>query len=337
MSEKSTLKERLEYRKNVCLFDNTLMARVFDDDTECAQLLVNIILDRDDIIVKEVHTEYPIQNLLGRSVRIDIAALGSDGTRYSIEVQRRKSGAGPKRARYISSIVDANAEPSGDETDKDLPGLPVNYVIFITERDVFGFNLPIYHIDRMITETQTVFEDQSHIIYVNGDVRDDTALGKLMHDFFCTQTADMYYETLSKRAEIWKRITEKEENGVDDNDTLLQKILEKERAISKSEGRAEGKAEGRAEGKAEGRAEGKAEGRAEGKAEGKAEGRAEGIAEGKAEGKAEGMAEGIEKGKYEVARQIMKIRNFSIDEAMDYLMYTPTERERCLGYWRAAQ
>ena len=38
-----------------------------------------------------------------------------------------------------------------------------------------------------------IFNDQAHIIYVNSQIKDETALGKLMHDFFCTDSSKMYY------------------------------------------------------------------------------------------------------------------------------------------------
>ena len=44
----------------------------------------------------------------------------------------------------------------------------------------------ICHVERMIIETGEPFDDEEHIIFVNSEIQDDTALGKLMHDFFCT-------------------------------------------------------------------------------------------------------------------------------------------------------
>ena len=40
--------------------------------------------------------------------------------------------------------------------------------------------------------------------YVNGEVRDATPLGRLMHDFFCQDAEDMHYEELKKRASFFK-------------------------------------------------------------------------------------------------------------------------------------
>ena len=41
-------------------------------------------------------------------------------------------------------------------------------------------------------------------VYVNGEVRDATPLGRLMHDFFCQDAEDMHYEELKKRASFFK-------------------------------------------------------------------------------------------------------------------------------------
>ena len=83
-------------------------------------------------------------------------------------------------------------------------------MIFITENDVLERGLPIYHIDRVIKETGEVFQDESHIIYVNSQMRNETALGKLMHDFSCTSAKDMYYEVLAERVHYFKE----DEKGV---------------------------------------------------------------------------------------------------------------------------
>ena len=84
------------------------------------------------------------------------------------------------------------------------------YVIFITENDALKRKLPIYHIDRVIRETGEVFEDESHIIYVNSKIQDNTALGKLMHDFSCKKAENMHYKVLADRVHYFKE----DEEGV---------------------------------------------------------------------------------------------------------------------------
>ena len=77
-------------------------------------------------------------------------------------------------------------------------------MIFITENDVLKKGLPIYHIERMITETGEPLGDEEHIIYVNSQIRDDTSLGRLMHDFACIEAGDMYYPVLADRVRYFK-------------------------------------------------------------------------------------------------------------------------------------
>ena len=81
-------------------------------------------------------------------------------------------------------------------------------MIFITAGDPFGEHLPIYHIDRIIEETGNPFQDQSHIIYVNSDIRGDTALGRLMHDFHCQRADEMYSQILAERVRELKETQE---------------------------------------------------------------------------------------------------------------------------------
>ena len=38
------------------------------------------------------------------------------------------------------------------------------------------------------------FEDGTLILYVNGEYRGDSDLGKLMHDINCTDAEDMYFD-----------------------------------------------------------------------------------------------------------------------------------------------
>ena len=55
-----------------------------------------------------------------------------------------------------------------------------------------------------------MFDDSSYIIYVNGKYRGNDEIGKLMHDFSCTNPDDMNYEALAKKARYYKR----DEKGV---------------------------------------------------------------------------------------------------------------------------
>lgn len=194
--------EDLERIRGFRLMDDDFMSQVFEDKS-CAALLLRIILNRDDLTVQEVHGQHDLKNLQGRSVRLDILALDSANRAYNVEIQRSDRGAGAKRARYNSSLLDANLTHSGDS----YSDLNETYIVFITERDILKRGLPIYHIDRVVRETGDIFEDEAHIIYVNSQIKDETALGKLMHDFFCTDATEMYYSTLADRVRYFKEDT----------------------------------------------------------------------------------------------------------------------------------
>jgi len=189
----------LEYLANFTIMDDDFMKKVLDNK-RCTQTVLRVILSKPDLAVTQVRTEYVVHNLYGRSVRLDVSATDSDGAEYDIEIQRSDKGAGAKRARYNSSLIDADALKKGADHDK----LPESFVIFIAESDVLGRDEPIYHIDRIIRETGEEFKDGAHIIYVNGENNDDTALGRLMHDFKCRNAGDMYYNDLADMVRYFK-------------------------------------------------------------------------------------------------------------------------------------
>lgn len=194
--------EDLERIRNFRLMDDDFMSKVFEDK-DCAEFLLKIILERDDLTVQEVHGQHDLKNLQGRSVRLDILAVDHANRTYNVEVQRSDHGAGAKRARYNSSLLDANLTEKGDKYDT----LNETFVIFITENDVLQGGLPIYHINRMIEEMAKPFGDEAHIIYVNAQIKDETALGKLMHDFSCTDPNQMNYPVLAQRVRYFKEDT----------------------------------------------------------------------------------------------------------------------------------
>ena len=188
------------------LVSHRFMSKCFEDNIECTELVISIVLNRDDLKIEKVHTQHRIKNLQGRSVILDIYATDKNGKKYNIEIQRSDKGAHAKRARYNSSLIDANITEPGEEYEN----LAETYVIFITEKDVLGRNLPIYHIERTIQETGTVFHDGEHIVYVNGEYRGDSPIGILMQDFACTDPEQMHYKQLAERARYFKE----DEKGV---------------------------------------------------------------------------------------------------------------------------
>lgn len=199
-------RDNLERIENFRLLDDDFMTACFQDNIEGAELLVQIIMNNKELRVTDVQTQYTIKNIHGRSARLDVYATDDDGKKYNFEIQRADKGAGAKRARLNSALIDGREIPAGLDPEE----LPETYVIFITERDILKKGLPLYHIDRRVRETGELFPDEAHIIYVNSEVKDNTELGRLMWDFACKNPDDMHYEALAERVRYFK----KDEKGV---------------------------------------------------------------------------------------------------------------------------
>ena len=119
-----------------------------------------------------------------------------------IEIQRSDRGSEVKRARFHSSMIDRTLLRKGE----DFEDLVDTYVIFITENDKFGMGIPLYHIERKITEMDNaLFGDGAHIIYVNGEYRNlEHPVGSLMHDFNCKDAKDMVNPILAEEVRYLK-------------------------------------------------------------------------------------------------------------------------------------
>ncbi|MBF0578949.1 hypothetical protein IM774_03905 [Erysipelotrichaceae bacterium RD49] len=76
--------------------------------------------------------------------------------------------------------------------------MPDPYVIFLIVTDIFGAGKAIYPIERINVATGEPFNDGEHILYVNREYRDDSDIGKLLHDFFCFDAADMYFDLMAE-------------------------------------------------------------------------------------------------------------------------------------------
>lgn len=117
-----------------------------------------------------------------------------------IEVQGNSEGTHVKRARFHSSMVDSRMLRAGQKFRE----LKDSYVIFIYKHDKFQRGLPIYHIDRYVSETREPFDDGAHIVYVNGNYKGEDEIGKLMQDFHQADPDNMYYKELAEGVRHYK-------------------------------------------------------------------------------------------------------------------------------------
>lgn len=83
------------------------------------------------------------------------------------------------------------------------------------------------HIEYAKIQTDDVFDDGSHIIYVNSSITDvSTPLGQLMHDFRCANPDEMYYDVLAERTGRFKKTEEGESTMNAALDALIQDVSE---------------------------------------------------------------------------------------------------------------
>ena len=197
-----TAQREQELIEELSLMDDIFMNVCFgaEGGKGCAELLIRIVLERDDLWIKELRTQHSLMNLQGRGVIFDIYAEDAEGRSYDIEIQKDERGALSRRARYHASLMDANVSERGAE-HRELREI---YVIFITEEDIYKRGYPLYHVERKIEETGESFGDGAHIIYVNGEYRGEDAIGRLMHDLSCADPEEMNYEILSEQTRRFK-------------------------------------------------------------------------------------------------------------------------------------
>ena len=214
-----TKKQEKSVLDGLTLMDDVFFTMCFDGSAECASVMLSVLLCRDDLTVTEATTQKWIEGAERHSVKkLDIYARDREGNIYDIEIQRASKGAGSRRARYYSAMIDSDALRKGTEYNE----LPESYVIFITERDAIGKGRAMYRIDRRIDGTFEDFGDGAHILYVSADLAErNTDLGKLMHDLRCPDPERMHHRALRERARYLKR----SEEGIGEMAGEFERIL----------------------------------------------------------------------------------------------------------------
>jgi predicted thioesterase len=305
MAETSGKSELDELIDSLTLFDDDLMTLVFDGNIEATELLLSIILAQEVKVISvraQVELRSPYKK--GRKIRVDILAQDVDGKRFNVEVQAEDAGADCRRARYHSSMVDVNML----KKSKKYKELRDSYVIFITKNDYFKRELPLYRVERAVCETGERFGDGSHIIYVNGSYRGDDAIGRLVHDFRCSNADDMYYSQLADGVRYYKESGGKEKMCEKVERYAEKKAEERARTVKEY---AEKKAEERARALAETLAEKKAAERVR---------QAEATAEKKA-------TEKVKEERAVMVKNLMKNMNLTLNQAFDVLDVSETDRK----------
>ena len=225
--------DALEKKKiiaSLTLMDDLFMEVVLEEQA-CTEYILQTILDKSSLKLKEQRLQKRLPNLHGRALVLDCLCIDEKGLLYNIEVQNSSAGAIPKRARYHAALMDTHTLKKGEKFSK----LPESYVIFITDKDVLGEGEQLYQIERVIRKSGNLFKDGSHILYFNTARQDDNALGKLARDFKEAKPKEIQSKVLSHRVASLK------EGKLDrEGEKKMNVLLEKYRKKAVEEGMEKG-------------------------------------------------------------------------------------------------
>ena len=216
--------DALEKKKiiaSLTLMDDLFMQVVLEEQA-CTEYILQTILDKSSLKLKEQRLQKSLPNLHGRALVLDCLCTDDKGLLYNIEVQNSSAGAIPKRARYHAALMDTHTLKKGEKFSK----LPESYVIFITDKDVLGEGEQLYQIERVIRKSGNLFKDGSHILYFNTARQDDNALGKLARDFKEANPKEIQSKVLSHRVASLKE-GKLDREGEKKMNVLLEKYRKK--------------------------------------------------------------------------------------------------------------
>jgi hypothetical protein len=227
MSNKAKIREEAKRLNPI----DDLMFRKMAEDKEFCQEILRVILEDEKLVVLESVPQWVGTNLQGRSVILDAKCVKGDGVQVDIEVQKSDDDDHQRRVRYNGATLTTNVADPGIKFEK----VPDVCVVFISKFDIFEGNLPLYHIDRVVRETQKVVTNGFEEVYVNTEVKDGSEVSELMEVF----VDDNVYNDKFPKTSDGKRRYKETEGGLNAMCDIMEKIAKEERM----EGIAEGKLE----------------------------------------------------------------------------------------------
>ena len=227
--------DALEKKKiiaSLTLMDDLFMQVVLEEQA-CTEYILQTILGKSSLKLKEQRLQKRLPNLHGRALVLDCLCTDEKGLLYNIEVQNSSAGAIPKRARYHAALMDTHTLKKGEQ---------------------------LYQIERVIRKSGNLFKDGSHILYFNTARQDDNVLGKLAKDFKEANPKEIQSEVLSHRVASIK------EGKLDrEGEKKMNVLLEKYRKKAVEEGIEKGIEKGLAQGIQQGLEQGLERGLEQGK------------------------------------------------------------------------
>ena len=224
--QNSRIKERerrIAEARSLNLLSNTFMTVALEDKLACQHVL-RIVTRIEDLVVKEVRTQYRISKIASHDAVLDVLAEDGEKRIYNIEIQKSEAVDHARRTRFYGAMIDSEYLVKG----KDYDQLPEVHILYISEMDLWKAGKTMYEVEKRFKGTKITYEDGIHVTYVNAEIEDGTEVSQLMKYFKTTDPEDMSQGELSKRIHFLKC----EEGGLKVMCEMSEKWIE--------EGRAEG-------------------------------------------------------------------------------------------------
>ena len=193
--------ERLQEARGFTLMSDVFMSVALEDIAAC-QYVIRILMNRPDLVVKNVKTQYTISKIDSHDARLDvlaeITAVDSNNRLVMIEIQRRDTIDHARRTRFYGAMVDSTYLEKG-KTYSELPDV---YIFYISETDIWKGGKTVYEVTK--TLNGQAYDDGIHIAYVNAAINDGSAIASLMQYFKSCDPTDDSQGELSKRVQELK-------------------------------------------------------------------------------------------------------------------------------------
>ena len=124
--QKDKQERYLELLAGLRLMDDDFFSEALDEKIAPVEYILNTVLERDDIRVLRTEAQVEYKSAANRSIKLDIRAVDAEGRVMDIEVQRADRGAGVRRARFHSSMLDRTLLDKGKDFEDlvDTAALP---------------------------------------------------------------------------------------------------------------------------------------------------------------------------------------------------------------------
>ncbi len=226
MSNKLTLEEKRAKVRDFRPIDDVFFELLASNKEVCEEIL-RTILEDNELVVEDVIVQSSGRNIYGRSVRLDALCTLGDGSKCNIEVQRANNDDHLRRARFNASSITVKESDPGDKFEE----VANVCIVYISEFDFLAKGKTIYHVDKVIRETNDVIDDGLKEIFVNTAVDDGTDIADLMSCFVKKEVNNPKFPKFSSEVKKLKET----EGGLNSMCELMEKYNQE--AISKDKER----------------------------------------------------------------------------------------------------